>query len=103
MSEGSIYLLGSAEPLALKIGFTKQDPRDRLKQLQTGNPARLTLIGWYPGTLKEEQELHKTLAEYRIGGEWFRLDRKANEIWAPIVAAIQVNNMLCGYNPEAPA
>ncbi|WP_395393097.1 GIY-YIG nuclease family protein [Novosphingobium sp. BL-8A] len=101
MSEGNIYLLGTGEPLAVKIGFTKQDPRARLKQLQTGNPARLKLLGWYPGTLKDERELHKRLAAYNIGGEWFRLDDAASDLWRPIVTVIQINNALCGYDPEA--
>ncbi|WP_324695475.1 GIY-YIG nuclease family protein [Novosphingobium sp. RL4] len=101
MSEGHIYLLGTAEPLAVKIGFTKQDPRVRLKQLQTGNPMKLKLLGWFPGTQREERGLHESLAAYRIGGEWFRLDDSASGLWKPIVTLIQINNALSGYTPEA--
>lgn len=101
MIEGNIYLIGTAEPLAVKVGFTTKDPRARLKQLQTGNPTRLRLIGWYPGTQRDERELHERLAAYRISGEWFRLEKGADDAWRPAVTACQINNALSGFDPEA--
>jgi len=42
-----------------------------MAQLQTGQPARLRLIGTMPGEQVDERHLHRELASYRVGGEWF--------------------------------
>jgi len=46
---------------AFKIGITKNDPNKRIKQLQTGNSRKLTLMNSYESELylKVEQWLHK--------------------------------------------
>lgn len=98
---GSIYVIGCAEPMAIKIGFTTKSPRARLKQLQTGNPQKLTLIGWYPGSLREEREIHESLAEFRLTGEWFRVEAAANEALRAPITCVQINNILTGHNPDA--
>lgn len=44
-----------------KIGITKNDPNKRIKQLQTGNPRKISLIKFYQSEnyLKVERWLHK--------------------------------------------
>jgi len=96
---GWIYIIRCDEPLSIKIGFTIKDPRKRLRSLQTGCPIQLTLLGWYPGSLRQEQELHQQLAEFRMSGEWFRVDERMSEILAGPVRCAQINNALTGYKP----
>lgn len=57
----------------IKIGYTKNDVKKRLKQLQTSNPNRLFLLGYIDGDKKREKELHKKFFSSiaRINGEWF--------------------------------
>lgn len=97
--DGWIYFIRCDEPLSIKIGYTSKDPRKRLKQLQTGCPATLVLLGWYPGSLRQEQELHMQMAKFRLSGEWFRLDEAANDILRLPVQYMQINNTLTGYEP----
>ena len=59
----------------IKVGISVDIDR-RLKQLQTGNPDRLFILGWIPSSdYKElEKKLHRDLASKNIQGEWFRLN-----------------------------
>lgn len=98
MTDGNIYLIACAEPMAVKIGFTRGDPRARLKQLQVGCPAQLVLIGWAPGDMQDEREYHAKLAPFRISGEWFLLVPEANDALRGIVTIIQINNRLTSYD-----
>jgi T5orf172 domain. len=98
--DGWIYLIACEQPLSLKIGFTTKHPRTRLKQLQTGNPNKLKLIGWFPGSLQSERDIHDSLAEFRLHGEWFSLTPEANEALRGPVTLARINNTLCGYDPE---
>lgn len=56
----------------IKIGFTDGDPAKRLKQLQTGSPDLLSIIGTIPGNQKDEAKLHGRFIGHRLEGEWFR-------------------------------
>jgi hypothetical protein len=73
---GSVYFITVGDPYGthVKIGFTRGDPRQRLKDLQTGCPFRLSLLGSVPGCMTMEAELHGVLDEYRVSGEWFIFD-----------------------------
>lgn len=97
MSEGNVYFIVSPVPRALKIGFTRGNPNKRLKQLQTGSPTELVLLGWYPGSLQEEQQLHREMQHLRVSGEWFRLDPTANEILRGPFICMKINNHLTGH------
>lgn len=57
-----------------KIGITK-NPKQRLKQLQTGNSDTLTLIETYQSEYasKIESSLHNQYNHVRNEGEWFDL------------------------------
>ena len=64
------YFIQSGDDGPIKIGFTsKEDPKERLRDLQTGNPAKLHLIATISGDV--ERELHEQFKHDRISGEWF--------------------------------
>jgi hypothetical protein len=67
---GFVYVIHAMGTNRIKIGHSA-DPEKRLAQLQTGSPHELKLLGQWPGTIEVEQLVHKRLAEYRCGGEWF--------------------------------
>lgn len=67
-----VYFIGLEGHTAIKIGFTaNNDVSVRLRQLQTGQPQKLYLIGTIDGDRSVEQTLHKELAALRRNGEWF--------------------------------
>ena len=71
---GRIYFI-ACEPLsAVKIGFTSGDAQKRLKELQTGCPVKLQLLGCVIGTQDEERMVHKRFARRRMQGEWFKIE-----------------------------
>jgi hypothetical protein len=59
---------------AVKIGYTERDPISRLKELQTGCPDELRLVGVdFSGGLATEGVLHAQFADAHLRGEWFKL------------------------------
>ena len=66
-----IYFVRSGD--YVKIGFSDK-PQDRIKNLQTANPGKLSVLGVINGSRENEADLHKAFSKYRIGsGEWFRI------------------------------
>jgi len=57
-----------------KIGVS-DDPEARVKQLQTGNPSKITLVSSYESENAEitEHKLHSLLESYALRGEWFKI------------------------------
>lgn len=57
----------------IKIGYTKNDVKKRLKQLQTSSPDTLYLLGYEEGDINKEKSLHALFSSDRIrsNGEWF--------------------------------
>lgn len=70
--EGIIYFIRNSRN-QIKIGWTKQEPKDRLKQLQTGEAEPLYLAAWMNGSMRQEKSLHVKFASFRVrsDGEWF--------------------------------
>ena len=70
-----IYVIQEEVSKAFKIGISK-NPQVRLKQLQTGNSSKLSLIYTTKAEsrFKDELELHKLFEEYKLQGEWFQLN-----------------------------
>lgn len=64
------YLIGAEGSDLVKIGFAK-DPDKRVMFLQTGSPARLSLLWAKPGSY--EAALHAEFWEFQAHGEWFNL------------------------------
>lgn len=68
-----LYAIGEVGGKEVKLGVSK-NPGYRLKQLQTGHPAKLVLWGFCKeASPLTEKEVHKFLAKDRIEGEWFSL------------------------------
>jgi Rha family phage regulatory protein len=70
-----IYVIQEEVSKAFKIGISK-NPQARLKQLQTGNSSKLSLIYTTKAEsrFQDELELHKLFEEYKLQGEWFHLN-----------------------------
>lgn len=54
----------------IKIGVSA-DPRARLRQVQTGSPHKVWIMGVWPNCPYTESEIHEMFAHYRLHGEWF--------------------------------
>lgn len=59
------------DPL-IKIGFSNE-PSNRLRQLQTGNPRILALMGWINADKTYEKRLHEKYHDRNTSGEWFKI------------------------------
>lgn len=66
---GHLYFM-VAENGPIKIGRSSR-PDDRLKEVQFGNPWRVTLARIENGNGIAEIDWHKEFAEYAMKGEWF--------------------------------
>jgi len=73
---GYVYLFLEVDAIGketYKIGITKNNPNKRIKQLQTGNPRKISLIKYYQSEnyLKVERWLHKKyLIKTEAENEW---------------------------------
>lgn len=71
-----VYVLGASRDGPLKIGIAT-DPSQRLRTLQIGNPATLSLYWVFPYICPSrhaerwENALHRIFAPWRLQGEWF--------------------------------
>lgn len=74
-----VYFLQAGDGGPIKIGFTKGEPKARIKSLQTASPLKLILIGVANGSSVEEKLLHYHLRSYRVAGEWFRPTSQVTE------------------------
>ena len=102
---GFIYFVQQGDDGPVKIGWS-YDPKNRIDQLQTANPAKLCLLGSYPGSEGDERELHKSLSKHRVRGEWFK---PCDEVMAYATgeedlprAPEQQYRVKGGYNPDKP-
>jgi len=70
-----VYLISSEinNHTLYKIGITKREVKDRLKELKTGNAATLNIVNVFESkwATKIESNLHKRYKN--ISGEWFEL------------------------------
>jgi len=79
MKSGFIYFLSTpvGDREGMKIGFTTGNPLARLSALQTGCPTDLELLGYLPGTLADEHDLHRRCNPHKIRGEWYDIEGEA--------------------------
>jgi T5orf172 domain len=69
---GLVYFFGHESTGPVKVGFTTNaDVRVRLRQLQTGNPDKLDVLGVVPAYARIERSLQRFLDPHSIRGEWF--------------------------------
>lgn len=71
-----IYFIVDGRLEYVKIGYTGSISSlpGRLRDLQVGNPYKLSVFGTMDGDVKAERKLHKLFAKYRTRGEWFVMD-----------------------------
>lgn len=96
-----VYLINIEGTNIYKIGFTKQSPEKRLKNLQTGNPYKIILADSYESKIAPsiESVIHsyfkhkKTNSEdeMKLMGEWFELDKKDIEAFKITCKTIEGN------------
>jgi hypothetical protein len=74
-AHGVVYFIGHGKAGPIKIGFTAdRDPMPRLRQLQTGSPECLQVLGTVEAYASIERKIHTLLAPHMIRGEWFERD-----------------------------
>lgn len=97
MSDQFVYFIQADQGGPIKIGFTSDDPQKRLSQLQTGNAARLRLLGSIKGDIAREKDFHDSLAEWRLQGEWFEAHPKVlSSIADALVVSSAEHPPVCG-------
>lgn len=65
-----VYFIQSGDCGPIKIGIA-EDAKTRMRQMQTGCPDPLRLLGTLPGGAGREAALHRHLSAHRVRGEWF--------------------------------
>jgi hypothetical protein len=70
----------------IKIGVTKSI-KSRLITLQTANSEKLRLLGYVVGNKEKESELHRLFIEYRVQGEFFKVNQE-------LIDYINENNLI---------
>lgn len=72
-----IYIIrekrGQDYPPTFKIGYTRDRPENRMKELITGNPTAFEVLHIFEGDEEDEKALHKLFGSYNVQGEWFEL------------------------------
>ena len=68
-----VYFVQEKSGGPIKIG-SSSDPKRRLKELQTGHPRELMILGSMPGGAEIESELHLKFKNLHSHGEWFHDD-----------------------------
>jgi hypothetical protein len=75
-----VYLISSEinGSTLYKIGITKREVKDRLKELKTGNAADLNIINIFESkwASKIESNLHGRFILKNISGEWFDMSEE---------------------------
>ncbi|WP_256123215.1 GIY-YIG nuclease family protein [Streptomyces sp. EN16] len=84
-----VYLIGSPGSPLVKIGWT-DNPKRRLRHLQTGSPVPLEFLAVFEGGHIVEGELHRRFADRRRHGEWFDLGPDPVAAVSPFVKVAQV-------------
>ena len=72
-----VYLISSTIEgiTCYKIGYTKRNPKQRIKEMKTGNASELKVVESFQskwGT-QIEAKLHRVFQDKKISGEWFNL------------------------------
>lgn len=77
---GWVYVIQGIGTNHYKIGYTKDEPSRRFKELKTGSPNGLKVIFTFPGTMNDEAMLHEACSRFQRHGEWFEFKDPASFI-----------------------
>lgn len=69
--EGHIVYFVGGETGPVKIGFTQQPIKERLKCIQNGSPVKLHVLALRKDGRAREAVYHRQFAAHRLHGEWF--------------------------------
>lgn len=71
----SLYIIQHGDTEYYKIGYSN-NPLLRLIEMQYSNPEQLKIIALKDtdDVLNDETDLHNSIAEFHIRGEWFKLE-----------------------------
>lgn len=94
---GWVYFVEAGPKGPIKIGWSQEVDR-RIEILQVANAQTLKLLGKIPGTMQDEQALHKRFAHLRIQGEWFK---NASEIESFVTANASIDSASCETKSDA--
>ena len=75
---GVVYFFQKGRRQVIKIGYSG-DHEERRQNLQVASPDRLRVIATIPGNRAVEGALHKRFREYKITGDWYRLEGELAE------------------------
>lgn len=78
-----IYFIQAHSGGPVKIGYAA-NPEKRIAEIQRMSPVELKTLKIIEGDLKQEKELHKHFAKFRLHGEWFDLNEKMLNIVIPL-------------------
>lgn len=81
-----IYAIQVGDSGPIKIGFTRGSAKSRMRDLQTGCPHPLRLLGSCPGKSYDERWLHRVAGSARLSGEWFSPTDLVMDVVATIVS-----------------
>jgi len=70
-----IYFIRESDRERVKIGLS-ENPKKRIKALQTSSPTKLDLLKVIEGDETKEYYLHNKFKDYHIKGEWFLLSHE---------------------------
>jgi hypothetical protein len=83
-----LYFIYCEPAKAVKIGYTS-DIKNRVSNIQVGNPFRLTLLGCIPiPSISWEAKVHRIFDEFWITGEWFSLDTEIISCIAEVITSM---------------
>jgi len=74
--KGCVYFVRQNGGKPVKVGYTSNDtPEKRIKQLSTGSPYGVYIVGYIKSdrAYELEQEIHAMCNHLRLDGEWFML------------------------------
>jgi len=97
--EGCVYFISDGD--SIKIGFSAI-PLSRLADLQSSSPRELKMLGHFPGTMANEQDLHIRFREFHLRGEWFKSDPHILDLIAALKNGLRLNEAKSVSIPPRP-
>ena len=76
---GFIYFILSEKFNAVKIGFTRNNIEQRLKDAATWYPYDYDMIKMIEGTMIDERMIHRRFVKDKLRGEWFNYSDELKE------------------------
>ncbi len=70
INQSKVYFIQNLYNGNIKIGKSN-NPKKRLKSLQTANSNKLSLVATISESYISENEVHKMFSHFRLTGEWF--------------------------------